>query len=152
MSFWNWRKKHRGPSRLDYLLAIFYAFDLEEIPEVSLSEFTESIIELQKKHEFGYDFPEGLFYSHRLMEELQSLQYTGTLRHYEYRHDGFLPKSYFRLTLLGKEKGQQISKAIPPPLLQEINAAVTIALDREINRWGLFARSRHRGTAKTIVD
>lgn len=144
-SLLKWRKRRRNPSRLDILLAVLYAFELQEIEEISLSEVTESILELQKIMHVGYDFPQGLFYSYTLSEELRELQFGGYLHYYEYRHDGFLPLAYFRLTLLGREKGRRFLESSPYiSYKQTIVGAVTTAIERDIGRWGLFARRRRR--------
>ena len=140
-----WRQKHREPSRLDTLLALLHAFGLQGSEESSFPEITDSVVELQKTHDLGYDFPEGVFYCYSLSEELQELQFAGYLNHYEYRHDGFLPKSFFGLTDLGIRRAHVLFDGLSPMLREAIVNSVGIAIQRDTGRWGLFARKRARG-------
>lgn len=147
-TFLRWRRRHREPSRVDVLLAVLYAFDLQGLSEVSLSEVTESIVELQESTYIGYEFPEGLFYCYKLSEELRDLQYSGYLHAYEYRHDGFLPNSFVRLSLLGKDRSRRVFDEVLTPFLRDvIRASVIKAIERYVDRWGLFARKRDASSA-----
>ena len=142
-TFLKWRKSRRDLSRLDFLRAVLFTFELRGRDEISLSEVTEGIIELQKKTHVGYDFPEGLFYCYTLSEDLRDLQSAGHLYSYEYRYDGLLPKSFFRMTHLGKDKGRRVvEKSSYSSYKEAIEGSVTTAIELGQNRWRLFGRKR----------
>ena len=139
-----WRRGLRENPRVDVVRAVLNEFAQQGNEEISLPALTESIMELQKTNQIGYEFPEGLFYCYTLSEDLRRLEFSGELTSYEYRHDGFLPKSYFASTLIGQHKASRAVEKLDPTLRIAIRNSVANAIELDSNRWRLFGRKERR--------
>lgn len=126
---------------IDLVLAALYLFLHKRREEVSLPELTECVAELEKLSVTSYHFPKGLFYSSELFSDLRTLQCEGYVHRYEYTHDAFLPKTYYKLTMLGQGKGGRLFEALSEDQSNSLESAVETSISNNEKRWRLVART-----------
>ncbi len=77
------------------------------------------------------------------MEDLKDLIYLGFVHEFNYRHDSFLPKRYFRLTPLGSSRGKKLIQELSPDQRRELSDAAATAISDHEQRWRLWTRYEH---------
>ncbi len=119
-------------------LCVFYRLGKEE---VSLSELQETIAEFQQRfRSLGYSYSSRFLYSLDVLSDLEDLSYRGYTRHYNYRHDAFLPKRFLTLRPLGKGRGRKILEMLSTKQMQNLQDAVVTAIENHESRWRLWSR------------
>lgn len=133
--------------RLRIVLALLARFDeqsrAEGRREISLSEILEGAQEVQKSVDIGYNFAKEILYSRALFRDIALLRRQGYLEEYRYIHDSFLPKSFIRLTQLGKAEGRSAAVTLASEFRERINRSVALAKEQANQRWRLFSRAAH---------
>ena len=94
------------------LLACLLSFTNQGKETISLPEFLESVLHLQRALPLGYECSKDFLYSSKLFADIAEIQDSGYIRRYEYTHDGLLPKSYATLTLLGRGRAQKVTQKL----------------------------------------
>ena len=126
---------------IEMLLATLCVFSREGKKEISLSELQESIAEFQQHFRpLGYSYSSRFLYSLDVLSDLEDLSYRGYVRHYNYRHDSFLPKRFLTLTPLGKGRGWKILEMLSDDETQSLQNAVMTAIKNYEGRWRLWSR------------
>ena len=132
------RSKEGRP--IEILLAILSVFSKQGKDEVSLSEFQETVAEVQQKFVLGYSFSERFLLSSDLLSDLKELDYRGYTRDYHCRLDDLLPKRFISLTPLGRGQANRLLRALPDDIVEKLTSAVNIAMKNYKERWRLWAR------------
>jgi len=90
------------------VLMILYCFYEKGTKEVRLSQFLETIKEIQKKIPLDYGFSDGFLYSPDLFEDLRDLEFKGLTRRPSHRVGTLiLRRIYITLTPLGRVYAQK---------------------------------------------
>lgn len=126
----------------EILLATTYSFLRQGIEGVSLPLLIECIIELKKKFPIKYRFYEECFFSPDLFSDLDHLSYHGYIQRYEYTQDAFLPKTFYKLTLLGTGQGSKILDSLPEENVELIKNVVSFSISNDRERWEPYRRQR----------
>jgi hypothetical protein len=124
----------------DVLLACLFLFTEQGEEEISVPEILEGISRLQGVLPLGYDFSKGFLYSSKLFVHITQLEENGYIRRYQYTHDGFLPKSYVALTMLGRGRAEKTTEQLPQPTIDALREAVGAAVAQHREYWRLYAR------------
>lgn len=126
----------------DYLLAALCLFERMGAREVSLAALSDCIVEAKKELPLDYPFAEKAYFSASLFQDLAELEFRGYLDEYRYIHDSYLPKTYYRLTWLGKGRGTEAASRLAEAGddLEKLRRAVVVSLQNEANRWRLWRR------------
>lgn len=138
-------------NQMDFIPIILKIFLNKGVEEVSLPELTECVAELGKLSLVSYHFPEGLFYSYELFDDLKILEYKGCIQRYEYTHDSFLPKTYYKLTMLGQGVGKRLLDILSEEMKRTVEDAVALSITNNNRRWRLVSR-KHIGVAASSYD
>ena len=133
------RVKEKVKDRDLILLALNSFYEYGE-REVSLSEILECFQKVRNKIPTRYEFAERFLYSVELLDDLRDLNYYGYVRQFTYRHDAFLPKTYYTLTELGRGSSKRVSNRIPQDYVRVINDSVKSAIKNQHKRWRFWAR------------
>lgn len=126
----------------EILLATICSFLRQGIEEVSLPLLIECMIELKKRFPIKYRFYEECFFSPDLFSDLNQLSYQGYLQRYEYTQDAFLPKTFYKLTLLGTGQGGKILDSLPEGNVELIKNVVSFSISNDKERWEPYRRQR----------
>ena len=124
----------------EILLATICSFLRQGIEEVSLPLLIECIMELEKKLPIKYRFYEGCFFSPDLFSDLNQLSYQGYLHRYEYTQDAYLPKTFYKLTLLGTGQGGKTLDSLPEENVGLIKSVVALSICNDKERWEPYRR------------
>jgi hypothetical protein len=122
------------------LFALLYNFEQEGRREISLSEVLEAIHELQNRTGVGYPFAPRVFYSGKLLRDLDNFASRGYLDCYRYMHDAFVPKTFIKLSLLGRAEGKSSYDQLLDPDKLEVKKYARLAIERYNQRWKIFSR------------
>lgn len=133
------RTKEKVEGRDLILLALNFFYEYGE-REVSLSEILECFQQIRDKIPTKYEFTERFLYSADLVDDLRNLNYYGYIRQFTYRHDAFLPKTYYLLTELGRGHSKRVLDRIPDNYLHVLNKSVKSAMEKHHKRWRFWAR------------
>ena len=137
--FWRKGKQTITPIKVDksrrkeILLATLYLFSEHGKEEkIHRYKFVECISEVQKDLlPLGYEFSEKFLYSIDLFADLDALRYEGYIRQYKSRQSDILPKNFVVLKPLGRVKAKKIIENLSPEILEGLNRAITITLNRD---------------------
>lgn len=122
------------------LFALLYNFEQEGRLEISLSEVLEAIHELQDGIAVGYPFATRVLYSGKLVRDLDNFASRGYLDSYRYTHDAFVPKTFMKLTRLGRAEGKASYDQLLDPDKVEVRKYARLAIERYNERWKIFSR------------
>jgi len=122
------------------LFALLHSFEQEGRREISLSEILEATHELQDRMGVGYPFAPRIFYSGKLLRDLDTFYLRGYLDSYRYTHDSFVPKTFVRLNLLGRAEGRASYDQLLDPDRFEIKKCARLAIEHFNDRWKIFSR------------
>jgi DNA-binding PadR family transcriptional regulator len=122
------------------LLSCLLSFVKHGQEEISLPQILDGVSHLQKSIALGYEFSPGFLYSPNLFTDIARLEEEGYIRQYEYAHDGFLPKSYVSLTMLGRGTAEREAKRLSQPVVTMIDEGVERAIAQHKEYWRLYAR------------
>ncbi len=124
----------------EILLATMCSFLRQGLEEVSLPLLIECIIELKKQLPIKYRFYEECFFSPDLFSDLNQLSFHGYLQRYEYTQDAFLPKTFYKLTLLGAGQGSKILESLPQENIDLIKNVASLSISNDKRRWEPYRR------------
>jgi len=108
--------------------------------EISLPEVFDGVLRLQEALRLGYEFSKDFLYSSKVFEDIAQLEEHGYVRRHVYTHDGFLPKSYVTLTMLGRGHAEMVAQHLTEPTQEAISEAVQTSIADHKEYWRLYSR------------
>ncbi|RLG15783.1 hypothetical protein DRN63_04950 [Nanoarchaeota archaeon] len=130
----------KGVKREELLLAVLRMFNRLGREEVSLVELLEAVKNLQRSYkQLRYDFWDRFIYSPKLANDLSKLE-PFYVKRIVYRHDAYLPKTYFALTILGQGRGEVIVNKLDDELKNKLKESVIQAVKSYDETWKLWRR------------
>jgi len=129
------------PKKEDLILSLLYSFSLKGRDEVSIAEIMYAVQKIQEKYPLGYTFWEGLPISLGLLNDLSELEFKGKVHRITYTHDAFLPKTFYKLSILGKGRGESCMRKLDEKMKTILENATREAIQEYRRLWRLWRRS-----------